>query len=454
MVWNRQNAGLVSTLALSLALMSCAQENTQTAPPAEAPVPVTETDTPAPQAASFQPNTQAVTDLLESAVAEERIAGGIVVIHQNGEEIYSRVVGMADREAETPMSREDTLFQIYSMSKPVTGVALMTLYEDGKFQLDDPLSKYIPGFEDMQVFEGLDENGEPILVPAEREITILDVLTHTAGFGYRVYAEPAEDDYLNGLYWTVYPLSDDKTLEQMASEVADLPLYFQPGTQWQYSLAVDMQARLVEVLSGQSFHDYLQASVLTPLGMDGTSRFLTQTEIDQLAAGYSAAPEGGLVRMEDDMFYAYNNKEHPLEMGGAGLVMPIDDYVAFAQMLANGGSYKGVEILKPETVELMATDHLDWPMDYVNTLGNEEDLGFGIDFAVRRKLAQSAEGLSGPLGEFYWDGFASTFFWVDPVNDMTAVMMVQKVPFDGALHKDFHDAVYAGTEYAAPTATE
>jgi CubicO group peptidase (beta-lactamase class C family) len=435
----------VSTFALAaLALASCSNANgpAETAPVAGTP------DIGADTPLAFSANIPAVDAMLKSSIDQHKIAGVASVIYQNGKEVYATRLGMADIEAGRPVS-EDTLFQVYSMSKPVTGVALMTLFEQGKFELDDPLSEYLPGFETMQVFEGFDDTGAPVLVPAERPLTVLDIMTHTAGFGY-IARNPAPEDYIGKLYAANPPLSNDNTLEEMTSIVAGMPLYFQPGTEWQYSLSVDVQARLTEVLSGMRFHDYLQKVIFDPLGMDDTHRFLNSEQVARLAAAYTPDPEGGMTRVPDEQFNSYNAVSHPLEMGGSGLVMTLEDYSKFARMLLGGGEFDGVRILKPETIKLMATDHLNWPMESINSLGSKGEMGFGIDFAVRKALPSTATEPAGAPGEFFWDGYASTLFWVDPLNDLTAIMFIQRLPFGADIHRDFRNAVYEGSAFAPP----
>lgn len=394
----------------------------------------------------FEANLDAVEAMLETAIAEKRVAGAVALIRQNGEETFFFAGGYADESSDRAMTR-DTLFQAYSMSKPVTGVALMTLYEQGKFGLDEPLSKYLPEFANMQVFEGLDETGAPILVPAASPITIRQLVSHSAGFGYR----SETDGWIDQQFAKDEPLAFDKTLEDMSKRLSELPLYYHPGREWRYSISVDVQARLIEILSGQSFHTYLQEAVLTPLGMTDTHRFLTEAERARLARGYAGTPDGQLNRIPDNStFYTYNFGTHTLETGGSGLVLPIDDYARFARMLLNKGELDGVRILKPETIRLMATDMLDWPLEATHFLRDKGGFGFGIDFAVRTAPPASPTEQAGAVGEFFWDGFASTLFWVDQANDLTAILMVQKIPFDGELHRLFRNAVYEGSIFAPP----
>ena len=386
-----------------------------------------------------------IDDTLQAYVETGRIAGATALVWQDGEEVYAGSFGMADREAGREMTR-DTLFQIYSMTKPVTGVALMTLWEDGKFDLDDPLSDYLPEFADMKVFAGFDADGEPFYEPAKREIRVIDIMRHTAGLGYASEMK----EYPAYLYREAGVMSNAQTLEEFSKNIASQPLYYQPGGEWKYSASVSVQARLVEVLSGQEFDTYLQETIFEPLGMDSATRYVDEADRGRMA-GFYTDESGALERVPDSQAYAGAFNRVPFQAGGFGLVMEIDDYMRFARMLLNGGELDGARILEPETIQLMATDHLPSTVQDVNWLRNKGQTGFGLNFAVRIAPPLKSYEASGAVGEFFWDGYASTLFWVDPANNLAAVMLVQKVPFDEiGLHKAFRDAVYAGSAFAAP----
>jgi len=398
------------------------------------------------QETGFTVQDAVIDETLESYVEAGKIAGATALVWQDGEEVYAGSFGMADREAGREMTR-DTLFQIYSMTKPVTGVALMTLWEDGKFDLDDPLSDYLPEFADMTVFAGFDADGEPYYEPARREIRVIDIMRHTAGFGYASEAK----EYPAYLYREAEVMSVTQTLEEFSQNIASQPLYYQPGGEWKYSAAVSVQARLVEVLSGQEFDTYLRETIFDPLGMDSATRYVEPADRDRMAGFYSDASDS-LQRVPNMQAYAGVYYRSAFHAGGFGLVMEIDDYMSFARMLLNGGELDGARILEPETVQLMATDHLPSTVQDVNWLRNKGQVGFGLDFAVRIAPPLKSYEASGAVGEFFWDGYASTLFWVDPANDLAAVMLVQKVPFDDiGLHKAFRDAVYSGSAFAAPS---
>lgn len=373
---------------------------------------------------------------LQSFVDTQSAAGVSALIYEDGEEVYFNAEGYADREADTPMVR-NTLVQIFSMTKPITGVALMQLYEEGAFELDDPLSEYAQEFADLQVYEGMDEDGNPILVEPNRELTIRDITRHTAGF-----VNDANAEYVGPLLVESLPMSRNNTLTEFAEKLGNLPLVFHPGEQWYYGMSVDVQAFLVERLSGQPFDEYVREHILDPLGMDETRYFVPESDRDRLAAVYSGAEGDSLTRVPDEQVLSFNTNQWPLTPGGWGFTSTLDDYMTFAQMLVNEGKLDGTRILEAETVELMATNHLSEDVTERLWLPSKGQVGFGIDFAVRLRPPASPEENNGVVGEFFWDGAASTLFWVDPQNELTAVFFVQKFPFANQMHKDFRDAVY------------
>ena len=379
---------------------------------------------------------------LKAMIADGRAAGTSALIWQDGREVYFGTAGMADRDAKRPM-RRDTIAQIYSMTKPVTGVALMQLWEAGKFRLDDPLAKYLPEYADMRVYAGKDAAGQPRYVAAGRPISVRDVLRHTAGFAYGAGPTPVHDAYV-----AADPLALTVPLAEASRRLATVPLLYQPGTQWEYSIAVDVQAALVEKLSGQPFADYVRAHIFEPLGMRETAWRQPDARLARFAA-MNVKKDGKLVQQPAAEAQALNFKDHALTPGGFGLASTLDDYQRFARMLLNRGSLDGVRILKPSTVKLMATDQLDPAITERAWLPGKGAVGFGFDFAVRKSPPQTAGENRGATGEYFWDGMASTLFWVDPANRLTAVFFVQTIPYDGTLHRDFRAAVY-GPDYKGP----
>ena len=378
-----------------------------------------------------------IDSTLKAYVSSGRLIGASAVVWEKGQERYYGAYGVADREAGRPMQR-DAIVQIYSMTKPITGVALMTLYEQGKFQLDEPLAKYLPEFADPKVYAGTDPSGEARFVPAERPITIRDITRHTAGFA----TSPGEPG-VGRLYAAANPLSRRNTITEFSKKLASVPLAFQPGTRWSYGISVDVQAALVERISGQPFGQYVRQHVLDPLHMRETRYLVPTSDQRRFAVLYQRNPQGVWARTPDSTYRAFNTQPWPLEPGAFGLTSTLDDYLRFTRMLLNGGELDGVRILKPETVQLMATNHLPATVKDSSFLPSKGQVGFGIDFAVRVAPPKSAAENNGAVGEFFWDGLASTLFWVDPKNQLTAVLFTQMLPFDQVkLHKSFRDAVY------------
>lgn len=417
---------ILAALAATLLTVPVAPAVASPTPAAEAPAPV-------------RIDKARIDAALKAMVDSGRAVGVSALVWQDGQERYFGAAGMADREAGKPM-RRDTLVQIFSMTKPVTGVALMQLWEQGKFGLDDPLSRYLPEFAQMKV---MDAQGQ--VAPANRPILVRDIMRHTAGFSYGGRGLPADKAFV-----AVDPLNLKNDLAEFSRRLATAPLLFQPGEQWSYSVAVDVQARLVEVLSGQPYEAYARAHILDPLGMKETGWTQPRTAFARLAATYNKGADGKLARQDDVETRKLNfDPERRLTMGGAGLVASIDDYARFSRMLLNGGGLDGVRILKPSTIRLMATDHLDARVTETWWLPSKGSVGFGLDFAVRKSQPQTAEENRGAVGEFFWDGRETTLFWVDPANRLTAVFFVQTYPFDASLHRDFRAAVY-GPNYLGP----
>ena len=376
-----------------------------------------------------------IDSVLKNFVDTKNIAGVSALIFEQGKEVYYNAFGYADLNAKRPMDR-NTIVQIYSMTKPITGTALMTLYEQGKFKLDDPISKYLQEFSNMTVYTGVDSKGNVITEPLKREISIRDITRHTAGFPNR-----ADIPGLSELMIKVDAMNRENTLTQMGEKMGEVPLWFQPGTQWEYGPCVDVQALLVERIAGIPYGEYVRKHILDPLEMSETRYFIPEMDRERFAKLYIRKDEGKLV--QDSITYSNYTEQWPLTRGGSGLTSTLDNYMRFAQMLVHEGSLDSVQILKPETVQLMATNQLADSVTERSWLPSKGQVGFGIDFAVRVARPKTPEENNGVVGEFYWDGAASTLFWVDPVNKLTAVLFVQLFPYDQiGLHKQFRDAVY------------
>ncbi len=357
-----------------------------------------------------------------------KIAGCAVAVVRHGAPAHLSLIGAADRERGRPVT-ERTIWRAYSMTKPLTGVALMTLYERGLFHLDDPVARFMPSWAELRVAE---EGPRGVsLVPPRRPPTIRHLLTHTSGLGYTADNGDivTEDLRRSSRRW---PGARFPSLAAMAEQLAEVPLAFHPGTRWRYSFATDVCARLVEVLSGRSFDEYLRAEVLEPLGMVDTGFSVPDADIGRFAANYARDDEQRLVLLEDPLESQYRTPPHFLS-GGGGLVTTLPDYLRFARMLLGKGALDGTRVLARPTVELMTQNHLPGGTDlaHLSVPGGygevgTDGVGFGLTVAVG--LGPVASGVVGPAGSFSWGGAASTTFWVDPVEDLTVVFMTQLMP--------------------------
>ena len=380
---------------------------------------------------------------LKAWVDSGKISGVSGLIVEKDKEVYFNSFGNADGDIPKPFDRQ-TIVRIYSMTKPVTGTALMQLYEKGMFQLDDPLSKYLPEYADVKVFAGVDKKGKPVLEAPKRPITVRDITRHTAGF-----AGGGDTTILGKMVREADVMNKNNTLVQMSQKLATLPLAFHPGAQWAYGICVDVQAALVEKLSGTPFDQYVKTNILDPLKMNET-RYVP-ADMNRFAAMYRREEDGQLNRIPDSLANVFNAQEWPLKPGGFGLTSTVDDYMRFARMLVNEGTFDGATILKPETVKLMSTNQLADSVTQRMWLPSKGQVGFGIDFAVRLRPPVDEKEKAGTVGEFFWDGAASTLFWVDPANELTAVLFVQIFPFSNDLHKAYRDAIYGVPQSSSPT---
>ena len=421
-----------SYLAVALGLLLAACQPTSTPTPDDGANP-TATEAQAPSLV----DADHIDSVLGGLVVEDRAVGVSALVYERGQEAYFGAFGDADREAGRPMQR-DTLAQIYSMTKPVTGVVLMTLYDEGRFGLDDALSDHLPEYADVLVYAGDDEAGQALLTAPERPILVRDILRHTAGF-----AAAFEDDAPAQLYREAAIDTREISLEEMSRRLAAVPLAYQPGTRWLYGISVDVQARLAEVLAGKPFAQLVQERVLDPLDMHDTTWHVVPERRGRMAAMYELQDGGGFERLPDSPWLDNAYRKWPMSPGGYGLVSTLDDYMRFGRMLAGGGELDGVRILEADTVALMARDDLPDTVGDRSWLPGKGQVGFGIDFAVRHSPPAHEGEASGAVGEFFWDGFANTLFWVDPKNDIVAVLFTQSIPPGGTdLHKRFRDAVY------------
>lgn len=377
-------------------------------------------------------------------VDKGQLAGIVLLVSRHGKIVHYSAIGYSDLEKKQKMEK-DTIFRFYSMTKPITTTALMTLYEEGRFKLNDPIAKYLPEFNDIRVLKTPDG---PLndTVPADHPPTMQDVMRHTAGFTHGLSDDAFDQQYAKAELW-----GTDVSLEEMMHRLAKIPLRFQPGTKWDYSVGPDVQARLVEVISGMPFDEFLQKRLFGPLGMRDTAYWLAPDKAARLASVYwmkdgklapideeHGHPDGDIFVFQPWSVNSYTVK-HKRTGGTYGLAGTAEDYWRFAQMMLNGGELNGKRILSPKTVAFMAQDHLE-PTGIPDF---EHGLGFGLGFAVMKN--EAAAGYMNSEGSFFWSGAAATHFWIDPKEDLVVVSMTQhmKVPAADPLESQLRMFVYS-----------
>ena len=368
-------------------------------------------------------------------VGDGKIAGAVALVARRGKVAHLECVGLMDRESNKPM-QPDTIFRIYSMTKPITCVAMMMLYEQGRFQLFDPVSKFIPAFSDLQVYDG-GAGSDVKLVDLQRPVTVRDLLTHTAGLTYHFleYGQ-VEEMYRERQVASSKPLSD------FVADLLALPLAFQPGAAWRYSFAHDVVAHLIEILSNRPLDVYLQDSLFKPLGMVDTGFYVPEGKLDRFASMYGSididrsdttttkwygAAEAGVNRRLASRKDSLESKRHNVLRGGVGLVSTAPDYWRFCQMLLNNGELDGKRLLGRKTVELMTTNHLPpelMPFEIGGIFSPGYGYGLGVDVLVDVGQCQSV----GSEGAYSWGGAATTSFWVDPMEEFIGIQMAQFQP--------------------------
>jgi len=367
---------------------------------------------------------------LQQMVDDEASAGFQILVSRHGRVVMHRNYGVTDIESRTPVT-DDTLYRIYSMTKPVVAVAMMVLYEEGKYSLQDPVAKYIPEFEGAKVFAGVDDAGEMILEDALRPPTIHDLLQHTAGLSYGIFSDTPVDK----LYRESAIFDTDRPLKELIAELASMPLLFQPGTEYHYSLGVDVQGYLIEVLSGMDAETFVRKRVLEPLGMDETSAWVAPEKASLLTRVHTHDEAGQLVVYEDDpesKFQTSHALRKPIAFsGGAQLIATGDDYWRFAQMLLNGGELDGVRILSPTTVELMTSNRFP---ESIAGRRFAPGQGHGFNLVVVTDNTLIPYPISN--GEFSHGGLATTFFWADPELDLVVVLLNQYLPWSNPPYID------------------
>ena len=367
---------------------------------------------------------------LKEIVDQKKIPGFVSMVARKGEIVFSENYGFQNLKDKTPI-KTDSLFRIYSMTKAVVSVAALTLFEDGKYKLDDPVSKYIPAFKSLKVYVSGDGD-EMVTEPLVRDVTVRHLFTHTAGFTYHFMGNaPVQKLYRKiGIMPSASILgakltdhAPSSSLEQFIERLVSVPLMHQPGAAFSYGVSVDVLAYLVEIWSGEPIADYLEKKILEPLDMHDTAYEVANGEESRFMANYAYTP-AGLVRMHDNKPNPYTDPAH-LNGGGAGLVSTARDYLRFTQMIAADGELDGHRIISKETVDLMRADHLPDTIEMPQRQGVPA-MGFGLGFAVN--MEEGKDEMKTPKGLFFWGGAASTYFWVDPVNDISVVFMTQVIP--------------------------
>lgn len=360
-----------------------------------------------------------IKEIMQAHVDENKVAGVVTMVARRGKVAHLECFGLMDIETKKPM-QGDTIFRIYSMSKPVTSVAVMMLYEEGHFQLGDAVSKFIPEFKDVKVFVKKTEAGIELTEP-KREITIRDLLMHTSGLAYGLNKATPVDE----MYQEAEIFSWEQTLEEMIEKLVELPLANQPGSKWKYSISIDVLGRLVEVISGKRFDVFLEERIFEPLDMKDTGFYVPEEKMGRFAELYKKAESGEFEPVDPEKWGGFTESTRFFS-GGGGLVSTVSDYMCFCQMLLNGGELDGVRLLGRKSVELMTTNNLpDELLPYGG--GDLKGYGFGLGFAVITDAAQT--GILGTEGQYSWNGAASTGFWVDPEEELIGIFMTQSMPY-------------------------
>lgn len=378
----------------------------------------------APESAGFSAESlKKLVAHMQGLVDTGHLPGVTTMLVRHGKVVNFEVHGRKGFDG--PPMTKDTVFRIYSQTKPVTGVAIMILYEEGRWKLDDPVSKYIPEFASLRVFKGVNADGSFDTVPADRPPTMRELMSHSGGFAYGLNPDnPIDKAYVDT------GVLGAKSSQEFVQKIAALPLVAQPGTRWKYSVSVDIQGLIVERLSGRSLGDFMQERIFAPLKMTDTGFWLPAEKTNRLASLYVWAPKAQKLVPAEGFMVLDISKPPAVPSGGGGLVSTNADYARFAQMLLNGGELEGKRVLKPETVKLMRTNMLsDVIMSSdVPPFNTGRGRGFGLDFAV---VLDSAK--AGPQGEgtYSWGGAAGTWFWIDPTNDLFFLGMIHVLNKDG-----------------------
>jgi CubicO group peptidase (beta-lactamase class C family) len=362
-------------------------------------------------------------ELMKQTVDQKRLPGAVTVLARHGKVVDFRVYGVKDLASNAPLTK-DAIFRAFSMTKPITAVAMLQLYEQGKWLPSDPISKFVPEFEHLKVFKGADAAGNMTLEDPTHAPTMAELMTHTAGFTYGFFGNTLVDQG-----YQKANLFQSKSLQEFIEKLAKLPLAYQPGTRWSYSVSMDVEGYIIEKLSGQSLPDYFQEHIYKPLGMKDSGFFVPAEKRTRFVTMYRGNEKGEMVPSESAGIGGDYSSQPAMASGGGGSVSTAEDYYRFATMLANGGELNGVRILAPSSVRLMSSNHLA-----ANLLTGEFSIGphvmrpgFGYGYNCAVEFDPATANLPDGRGTFFWDGAAGTWFWVDPTNDVVFVGMIQRL---------------------------
>jgi CubicO group peptidase (beta-lactamase class C family) len=404
-------------------------------------------------------NLACLDEHIQRYISSGRPAGALTVVYHKGQIAHRSALGLRDRERGKPIT-DDTIFRIYSMTKPIASVALMQLYERGLVQLDDPIHRYIPSWQQLRVYRS-GSYPEFQTTPGERPMSVRDLLSHQSGltYGYAPVPGPQPGHYrgttaVAAAYRQVRIGRTDCTLQHMIDALSELPLEFSPGTAWNYSISTDVVGYLVEVLSGQRFDSYLQERIFEPLGMHDTGFWVRSDGADRLATGYASSATGDGIEVFDDSATSQFLREPTFLSGGGGLVSTAGDYLRFCQMLLGNGQLDGARIIGRKTLELMTKNHLTGNRSIAAAVAFGEDNpsyagnGFGLGFAVG--LDTTDGQIAGTPGQYFWSGAAGTCFWIDPVEELAVVFMTQYLAWSPAprfnLARELRAIIYGALE--------
>ena len=361
-----------------------------------------------------------IDGFLQGMIDSGDLAGAVTLVARHGQVVHTNTLGKKNVASGEPL-KLDTIFRIFSMTKPVTGTAMMILHDEGRWKPEDPIARHLPEFKDVGVFAGLDAAGEPILDAVDHAPTVGELMTHTAGFSYGFDPNLSVDKlYQQAGIWR------SADLDELSRKVAGLPLLYQPGSKWLYSLSMDLQGAMIERLSGQSLPEFMRTRMFEPLGMVDTAFHTPPAKKDRLATLYRWSKKSGLKETVNPLM---PDQESPpgLASGGGGLVSTAGDYARFAQMLLNGGEFGGKRIVSAEALKLQMSNHLSEAIINggfgVGRMQIRPGFGYGYDGAVFTDPAKA--GIPVGEGTYQWDGAAGTWFWVDPANDLLFVGMIQ-----------------------------